>query len=311
MRWHQLLHAHIHGFAGLVFGILILAMVPLYVATTIVIARTNAPLFNFKLTIPGFIKNAFVQTPMDEPEPTPVSENADEQKTESEIDTEQPTNVSTPNAIPETVPAEMRVAYARARDNVSRIPTSAFDLSNVTRTVTSVTKTEQVTNLQPLIEESDIPIPTDFDIDDVSSVVDNSPIFTDLNFDDDDTDTETDNDVPQIDDIKTTTENNDAVIKHLDSLSVPYTTDGEVVITDKFAIVSHTDSDFWVADNESWFAAGKIRQSPIESVLSVATAHNVKPVLYLGADNIMDIDELRTQWETTGIRVITDLKDLI
>ena len=58
-RWNQLWHAHLYGFAGFVFGILILAMIPLYIATTIVIARTRAPLFNFKLKIPEWIKTFF------------------------------------------------------------------------------------------------------------------------------------------------------------------------------------------------------------------------------------------------------------
>ena len=64
LRWHQLMHAHLHGFAGMVFGILILAAVPMYIATTIVIARTKTPLFT--ITIPEFIKKAFQQTPMQE-----------------------------------------------------------------------------------------------------------------------------------------------------------------------------------------------------------------------------------------------------
>ena len=94
-RWHQLMHAHLHGFAGFVFGILILAMVPLYVATTIVIARTKSPLFNLKLTFPEcvktFFKKAFTQTPMDDESYTETKSES-ETKTESESTPETETN---------------------------------------------------------------------------------------------------------------------------------------------------------------------------------------------------------------------------
>ena len=296
-RWHQLAHAHLHGFAGLVFGILILAMVPLYVATTIIISRNNAPLFDFKLTIPQFIKNAFAQTPMEESEPVTESQTIT-QNTESESAPDSPAPEPQPESLPETVPAEMRVAYLRARDNISRTQTSAYDLGNITNT----------TNPTPVVESAtpsdEIPIPTDFDIEETSKIIDDVPVFTDLDFDDDFTET-------QISDVKTTTDDNDLVIKYLTAKSVPHTVKDDVVVTDTFAIVSHTDSDFWVADNESWFAAGKIRKSPIASVLQVAGTHNVQPILYLGSDNIMDIDELRVQWESSGIHIITNLKDLI
>lgn len=303
-RWHQLAHAHLHGFAGFVFGILILAMVPLYVATTIVIARTKSPLFNFKLTIPEFIKtffkNAFTQTPMDEPQPE--SEISPETKTESDTTPTSPTPQAEP--VPEIVPAEMLVAYKRARDNVGRTQTSAFDLSNMTKKPAPIVDPTPTTTI-----ESEMPIPTDFDITDAQNMMTDVPVFTDLDFDEDDDENEAESE-SQTTNIQTTTDDNDLVIKYLKSKSTPYTVENDVVITDKFAIVSHTDLDFWVADNESWFAAGKIRKSPIISVIESATAHGVLPVLYLGSDNIMDIDELRPQWERNGVHVINDLTDL-
>ena len=301
-RWHQLMHAHLHGFAGLVFGILILAMIPLYVATTIVIARNNEPLFNFSFDfhIPQFIKTAFAQTPLTEDTET------ENQATEPASEPEPTTNTeeSKSESIPENVPAELRVAYARARDHVSRTQTSAFDLGNITKSNTPAPITAPETHDDA--ETHEMPIPSDFDIEDTSSIIGEAPVFTDLDFDDDNTENE-----PQINDVKTTTDNNDLVIKYLTAKSVPHIIENDVVVTDTFAIVSHTDSDFWVADNESWFAAGKIRKSPIASVLDAAATHNVHAVLYLGSDNIMDIDELRTQWESNGIRVITNLKDLL
>ena len=303
-RWHQLMHAHLHGFAGFVFGILILAMGPLYVATTIVIARTKTPLFNFKLKVPEFIttffKNAFTQTPMDE---EPYTEIKSETKIESKPEPTSENVEPAPGPIPATVPAEMRVAYERAQNQATHLQPSAFDLGNVTKNPTPVVESINTTTI-----ESEIPIPTDFDINDTENIIDDVPVFTDLDFDDDDSN-ETDSE-SQATTVQTTTGNNDIVTKYLTEHSVPHTVENDIVITDNFAIASHTDSDFWVADNESWFAAGKIRRSPIASVIESATAHNVTPVLYLGSDNIMDIDELRPQWERSGIRVISDLKDL-
>lgn len=307
-RWHQLMHAHLHGFAGLVFGILILAMVPLYVATTIVITRKNEPLFNFKITIPEsikiFFKNAFIQTPMDEP----TSDDQAEQQIESPAESEVIIDDQQPEPIPESVPPELRVAYTHARDHIERTQTSAYDLGHITKTPNATPVAESSTPVNTATHE--MPIPTDFDISDTDNIVGDIPIFTDLKFDDDDETIEV-SESESINEIKTSTDNNDIVIKYLTAKSVPYKTENDVVITNTFAIVSHTDSDFWVADNESWFAAGKIRRSPIVSLMETATAHNVQPVLYLGADNIMDIDDLRTQWESSGIRVISDLKDLI
>ena len=308
VRWHQLMHAHLHGFAGFVFGILILAMVPLYVATTVIIVRSKEPLFNFKLTIPEFIKiffkNAFAQTPIQD-DIQPETALLNETKNESDIELDNSTETEpTPAPIPATVPPEMRVAYERARDHITHIQTSAFDLGNITKkTVPAIETTTAPAT------ESEMPIPTSFDINDTPDIIDDVPVFTDLDFDDDN-EPDQEKQVTQIDDIKTTTGNVDIVSKYLTARSVPHTIENDIVITDTFAIVSHTDSDFWVADNESWFAAGKIRKSPITTVLESAATHHVQPVLYLGTDNIMDINDLRDIWERAGIRIITDLKDL-
>ena len=296
IRWWQLAHAHIHGFAGMVFGILILAAVPMYIATTIVIARTKAPLFTIK--IPEFIKNAFIQTPMEEDVvDAPVPSETNTETTESpELNND---NIAEPTSAP--IPAELRVAYARAREHISRTPTSAFDLGNVTKQKKSnnnIICNTNDTNTQ------DIPIPTDFDIDDTDDVVNTVPQFSDINFDDDD-DTEIEiNDIQQISDTV------NPITEYMKSQSVPYTIDDDVVVTDKFAIVSHDDADFWVADADNWFAAGKTRKSPIELVKRIATKHGVQPILYLGANNIMDIETMIPQWESDGIHVITNLKDL-
>ena len=308
LRWHQLFHSHLHGFAGMVFGILILAMVPLYLATTILVARTKAPLVSvpIKIDIPKILKDAFVQPPMPESAPKPeVPITEPESAVADTPETAQPIAEPQPEPVPETVPAELQIAYARARENVSRNQTSAFDLGNVTNAAPN----NQTPEPQPE-PEPEMPIPTDFDISDTENIIGDAPVFTNINFDDLDEDLDEELTTPETTGVKEETDTGDIVTKYLAAKSVPYTTEGEVIITKDFAIVSHTDSDFWVADNESWFAAGKIRKSPIASVLTAAANANVQPVLYLGADNIMDIDELRKQWEKSGIRVITDLTEL-
>lgn len=289
-RWHQLMHAHLRGFPGFVFGILILAAVPMYVATTIVIAKTKAPLFTIK--IPEFIKNAFTQKPMDDENATPMVENVAEKTNTATTDENKPTK------IPESVPGEIRAAYARAREHVGRMQTSVFDLGHTTKATP-----DTVAEAEPV---ADIPIPTDFDIDDIDNDV---PQFTDINFDDDDDDQEITPDT--FDSIKEVSDTVVPVIEFLKSKSCDYTIDGDVVITDSFAIVAHTDNDFWVADSDSWFAAGKTRPSPIELVMQAAKKHCVEPALYLGSKNIMDIDNLVPQWESNGIQVVTDLNDLM
>ena len=304
-RWIQLAHAHLYGFPGFVFGILILAAIPMYIATTVVVARTKSPLFTIKVPerIKAFLVNAFQQTPMtdenvaDTPVPAQTNENADTTSNE-------PAKQADPEPIPDAVPSELRVAYARAREHIGRAQTSAFDLANITKP----TPTEHNnTTEQPTPE--DIPIPSDFDIEDTDNMISSVPQFTDINFDDEDEDTEiTDEDFSDIHKVSDTTQD---VARYLDSQSVPYTIDDDVVITDKFAIISHTDTDFWVADKENWFAAGKTRKSPIKTVVDAAIKHNVHAVLYLGSENIMDIETLRTEWTDDNISVITDLKDLI
>ena len=47
--WIQLAHSHLHGFGGFVFGLMVLAAVPMYAATTAIIIRTKKPLFTICL----------------------------------------------------------------------------------------------------------------------------------------------------------------------------------------------------------------------------------------------------------------------
>ena len=123
-QWHHLMRAQLRGFPGFVFGILILAALPLYVATTTLIVRTKQPLITIpvpKIKIPTFLKSAST-------EPAPIPQ------PESENPTLGPDEVDTPTELPPDIPAELRVAFIRARNNIGRIQTSAFNTPHQTPT---------------------------------------------------------------------------------------------------------------------------------------------------------------------------------
>ncbi len=86
--------------------------------------------------------------------------------------------------------------------------------------------------------------------------------------------------------------------------------DGEFIICDEYLIATHTDTDFWIADDIDWFAGGQQRPSPVAAVIARAAELKMKPVLYLGATNILDLDARITAWESDGVRVIKDLAEL-
>ena len=58
------------------------------------------------------------------------------------------------------------------------------------------------------------------------------------------------------------------------------------------------DTDFWVTDNDHWFATGKQIESPIRLLLD---ADADKRVLVLESRNIMDLESLIPIWESKGI----------
>ena len=272
-QWDRLIHARLHGFAGFVFGILILSAGPLYIATGSLIWRKNKPLI--EVPLPKIIKPKPEAKP-EEPEP------------ETNINTE-PDYKSELN---EDMPLEILPAFIRTKKYPKNIKFTPPKQNN--------TDTES--------EIAELPIPTDFDIEiddfDTDSADDtepptftDAPVFTSINFDDSDNETDSE---PQ----------NPELTKYLDSKSIAYKIIDDIVITDKYAIATHGDDDFWVTDNENWFATGKSKPSPVLSVKSVAEQYNVQPVLYLATENIMDIETLIPQWESDGIRIITDTEEL-
>ena len=283
--WHHLLHAQLHGFPGFVFGILILAALPLYIATTTLIIRTKKPLFT--IPVPGFTKKIWSRM-----QPTLINPPTPEAPKEEEKKEEAPTPPQ--DDLPAELPSELRTAYIRTRMRITPEQRSAFNQPTIT--------TQEPT--QPLIsipepEIEDIPLPTDFDLGPIGGTdfsADNfvnmsAPTFTDITFEDEST--------PSA-----------PISEHLKANNIAFETIDDIIVTDKHAIASHTDSDFWVCDDDYWFATGKQKDSPIKQVSKIASERNLRPVLFLGSENILNIDTLLKTWESAGITVITTPDEL-
>lgn len=282
-QWNHLFHAELRGFAGFVFGILLLAALPLYISTTTIIVRTKAPLFT--IPIPKIISKLFAAPP------APVADTPDAPDTPD-------TQPSAPEQqpLPSGLPNELRGAFMRARAHICPVAVSAF---NTQPTQQPNLQPEPVPELQPV---DNLPLPSDFDIGDEFTPDESTmetPVFTEINFDEPAPDAPT-HSTPDI----------NSLSAEISTLNRPAVTDGNIVISNDIAIAMHDDADFWIADTENWFAAGKQKPSPIAELLSVSATHGVRPVLYLKQSNIMDLDTLRTGWHDQGITVITDLSEL-
>lgn len=299
-NWVRLAHAELHGFAGFVFGILILAALPIYIATTTIIVRTQAPLF--KIPIPKIFQKIAEKPAAAE---------------KSESDTAAPTTAQPDVApIPDHLPREMRGAYIRARQHACPPPISAFNSDSIPAPTINSTITENKVSepVPELVAADSLPLPTDFDLgpdttsdnmggEDLLNV--SAPVFTEINFDEP---------ASQISDAttppKTDTPNN-SLMEYLTSHNHTIVeTDQDIIITDKFAIAVHDDPEFWVADDNDWFAAGRQKSAPSARLMAAAGGHNVRPILYLAETNILDLDARRAKWESDGITVITELNQL-
>lgn len=294
-HWARIGHIHLHGFPGMVFGLLILAAVPLYVATTTLVIR------NKELPIKIPCPNCFTPPPAPQPEPKP------------QVDTPIVTERETLPILPHGVPQEMRETFMRARTNAGVRQMSVFnkapfaDAAPTTQPPGSAPSAvraptpEQATNFKPVFEavpgpmdtDSGLPIPEDFDIETEPDI----PVFSDITFDDAEPD-----DTPQ----PQTDEKSD-LLEFLTNAGIAATEKDDLIFANGFAIASHTDQDFWVADELDWFGAGKQKPSPIAALLQEKS----KPVLYLGATNIMNFDTLSADWRAAGITIITDRDELL
>lgn len=273
--WSILLRARLHGFAGFAFGILLLAAIPMYIATTTLIVRTKKPLFT-------------LVAKKDE-----KKEDKKEEKKAEEV-------LTAP--LPAGIPTELRGAFLRARQNVTNRPESAFDMKDLNSEVDNA-QAKPAEDITPEPEVG-LPIPDNFDFsapeESPAAAPASAPVFKEISFGGSD-DTEKK-------EVKSATKT--PLIEHLEKKHYDYVTDGNAVIANGLAITTHTDSDFWIADNEDWFAAGKQKASPVSEALAAASKHNVTPAIYLAEKNIMDIDNRIADWESKGVTVFTDLTSI-
>ena len=290
-HWTHMLHMHLHGFSGLVFGLLILAAVPLYIATTVLTLRNKS--VPIKVPMPNCFMPSAPPTP-----PAPAEPVVTERETLP--------------VLPHGVPQEMRESFMRARKNCGVRQMSVFnkapfaDVPIVAHESEAlpVAESKSDTDFAPVFQQSEsvqdtasgLPIPTDFDVSADSDV----PVFADINFDDDDDEASDDNGV---------TEQESDLYEFLIESGVKVTMQDDLIIANGFAIASHMDDDFWVADELDWFGAGKQKPSPIAELVKIK--EKFKPVLYLGATNIMDFETISQDWRNAGITIVTDRDELL
>lgn len=290
----KLLHLQLHGFAGAVFGILVLAAVPLYVATTVITVRNKE--MPVKLPLPKCLTEA---KPAPKPEPVVPVVTATE-------------TLPPPRA---GVPAEMRETFMRAQKNYGARQMSVFNRQTALVSATPVVEPvrEPITESAAMAKTEDVaayggmPIPTDFDIDaptGAGSDVD-VPVFADINFDDDNSGAPSDGAAPAGEGPI------DKVLNFLRGAGVNAAADGDLIVANGYAIAVHDDDDFWVPDEIDWFAAGKQRPSPIVALRRAREEQGLKPVLYLATDSIMDLDKNSAEWTSDGITIVKSREELV
>lgn len=274
--WWKFFHATLHGFAGFVFGMLVYTAIPIYIATTVIVYRKKEMI----ITIPfidkifAFVSKLFGKKKEEVKEETIVEE-AEPELTAPEY--------------PSDMPPELRIPYSRIKNNLS-----------INRTVSVYNKPKQIEPQNNINQETDsgFPIPTDFDISESLDANEESdiPMFHDITFDE-----------PQ-QPVNKTLENN--TTKYFKSKNIEFETYKQFVATEKYVIYEHNDGDFWIMDENVWFAAGKQTDSPIEELIGLGKQNGLIPVLYLQSQNIMDIESTTEQFEKKGVRVIKSLDEL-
>lgn len=274
--WWKFFHATLHGFSGFVFGLLIYTAIPIYIATSLVIYRKKELI----ITIPfidkvfNFVRGLFQKEHPEEKKEAPAPTTEEKEPTVSEY--------------PSDMPPELRVPYERAKNHLSL--TGAISVYNKTKAPKPQNTTPFETN------DISVPIPTDFDLSDSLDTGDETmPMFRDINFDEPEPQTEI-------------TENN--TTKYLASKNIEFETYKNFVATEKYVIYEHNDNEFWIMDEDAWFAAGKQTESPVKELTQLAQQNGLIPVIYLHSQNIMDIETTIDTFESIGIRVIKNLSEL-
>ena len=285
--WWKFLHATLHGFGGLVFGLIVYSAIPLYIATTLITYRKQELIIPipFSKTVSNAVSKIFSH-----------HENSETAKPESENTPAEPTSDPEPD-FPPDLPRELHVPFTRVRN---RLPvTSGISVYNQSRNP-ALGPQNATPEPEPAPETSNIPIPMDFDIADTiePTMSDSIPTFKDIDFD-----------IPIATEPESPELKNETT-EYLKSKNIEYETYKNFIATEKFVIYEHSDKEFWIMDGDSWFAAGKQIDSPINELLSLAKQNDLKPVIYLASQNIMDIENTIKQFESSGVQVIKDLSEL-
>ena len=277
--WWKFFHAHLRGFVGFVFGAFVYAIIPIYLATVSVVYHTKEPIIKIPLIdkVCTYIKSKFAKNT---PEPITSEETPTEEKApEFEY--------------PENMPNEMRPQYKRLKEHMA---------INGFKGQATPYQPLQKTN-EPVVPESEaepFPIPTDFDIGNMVSNTnndDNIPTFTEINFDEPAKPSEP-------------SEPDNKMIKYLQDNNIEFETYNDFIVTGKYLIYVHSDPDFWIFDEDNWFAAGKQINSPIPVMQEMTKDGQLKPVIYLESTNIMDFEGTVEMLQNHGITVITKPTEL-
>lgn len=274
--WHKFFRASFHGFPAFVFCVLVYSAIPIYIATVLIINRTQTPLIKIPF-INSIINKMIVLVSKIFPKKEAEQITEEPAPTESEPE-------KTENEYPDDLPSELRIPFTRAKNHIS--------INNNISVYNKQAVLTQVPEPTTSNDFSDI-LPSDFDISETQSSDNFVPTFTDINFDEPET---------------TELENN--TTKYFKEKNTEYETYKNFVATEKYLIYEHNDKDFWIMDDDVWFAAGKQIDSPIPELKQIASDNNLTPILYLHSQNIMTPEETIKNFESGGIRVITNLDEL-
>lgn len=247
-HWDIVFNLRLHGFAGFVFCIILLASIPIYIATIKTVIKTGKPIF--------------------EREKKKAAEKKEEKKTTEET--------TTPIAsFPQSMPRELHEPFLRSRSQ-------PFKFSAAPVQSPSTQQPEQPLPPESTPEPTQAGLPMDFDFDapttSSSPLESSAPVFKEFSFGD-----SSDKKEPETDGIK---------------------------VQNGFAVATHDDTDFWIADEDVWFASGKSKPSPVSAVIKFAAEKQLSPALHLVESNIMDLEARKKEWEEKGVKIISDLSEI-
>jgi len=277
-HWWKFFHGTFHGFFGVTFQIIMYSALPIYIATCISCFRNQ----EYVIQIPflskflNYVKSKFSKQ---EPESEEIPESQ-----ETFEETQQ-------NMFPEDLPRELHVPFIRAKNKQPL--KSAVSAYNQQR---PELKKEEAPILETTNSSDSFPIPMDFDLEETADI-NTIPTFKDIDFD---TPIMTESE-PQL---------KNETTKYFDKKKIAYEPYKDFVATEKYLIYEHNSSEFWIMDEDVWFASGISKDSPIPEMLTISRENGLIPVIYFATQNIMNIDETSENFESRGIRVIKSLEEL-